>query len=151
MLEGLTGADGGLAAVGILLAAALVAGLFYLGLHRRNSPAERERKRRVQVAREGRIIDGTVTDVRRRDATLGQPEERLIHYHYRISGVNYSTVQDVAALDVEVGEDLAGLIGAVTVKYLTNNPYNSIVVSEAWSGLRGSKGTVVWENEAGAN
>ena len=76
-------------------------------------------------------------DFRVRELPLGQAEEHLIDYRYLIRGIDYSTVQDVSSLVEIVGSDPAGLIGAVSVKYLSSNPYNSIVVCEEWSGLRG--------------
>lgn len=137
MFERLIGAEGGIAVLGIVGAAALVAALFWLIVQRRRSPAERERRRRLEVNRDGRIVNGMVIDFRVREATMGEVEEHLIDYKYLIRGINYSTVQDVSTLVDVVGSDPAGLIGAVSVKYLPDNPYNSIVVCEEWSGLRG--------------
>lgn len=138
MFDELTGAEGGLAVLGFFGAATLVAALFWLVVKRRRSPAERERRRRLEVHRKGRITNGMVIDFRVREATLGQAEEHLIDYQYVIRGIDYSTVQEVSGI-AEIAEmDPAGLIGAVSVKYLPQKPYNSIVVCEEWSGLRGA-------------
>ncbi len=138
MFDQLMGAQGGLAVLGFFGAAGLIAALFWLVVKRRRSPAERERRRRLDVHRNGRIINGMVIDFRVREATLGQAEEHLIDYQYVIRGIDYSTVQEVSGIAEIVGADPAGLIGAASVKYLPDNPYNSIVVCEEWSGLRGT-------------
>ncbi len=138
MFDQLMGAQGGLAVLGIFSAAAIIAALFWLVVKRRRSPAERERRRRLGVHRKGRITNGMVIDFRVREATLGQAEEHLIDYQYVIRGIDYSTVQEVSGIAEIVRADPAGLIGAASVKYLPDNPYNSIVVCEEWSGLRGT-------------
>jgi len=123
-------AEGGVV-FGAVLAAAVVAfaGLFFLW-RRRNTPEERERRRRLAVHREGRITDGMVLDIR------DEPPQRLICYTYLIRGVEYSAAQEVSALADDVGDDPSRIVGAATVKYHQRNPYNSIVVCEDWSGLR---------------
>ena len=95
---------------------------------RRNDPIEKERRRRLEVNSRGRITTGVVLDI----------DGRLIHYQYAIGAVDYTSCQDVSALD-RVGDDPKGIVGAVTVKYHQKNPYNSIVVCEDWSGLRGQQ------------
>lgn len=126
-------AEGGAMFAAVLAAApAVFIGLFLLW-RRRNTAAERERRRRLKVHREGRITDGTVFDIR---DVAADPPQQLIHYTYLIRGVEYSTSQEVSSLRDAVGEDPSGVVGAVTVKYEWKNPYNSIVVCEEWSGLR---------------
>lgn len=116
---------------GVVLAGAVAAflGLFLL-LRRRTTPAERERRRRLAVHREGRITDGTVFDIR------DEPPQRLICYTYLIGGVEYSAAQEVSTLSAAVGDDPSRIVGSAAVKYKSRNPYNSIVVCEEWSGLR---------------
>jgi hypothetical protein len=116
-------------------AAALIAGIVVYIL-RRPSPAERERRRRFMVHREGRITDGTVFDVAEAGQGNGAAPENLIYYTYSIGGVDYSACQDVSTLAERVGGDTTSLIGAVYVKYQSKNPHNSIIVCEDWSGLR---------------
>lgn len=116
---------------GVVLAAALAVLIaFYFVWRRRNTPEERERRRRLKVHREGRITGGVLLDIEQAD------EARLVHYTYRIGAVDYSACQDVTALSDAVGDDPKGVVGAVTVKVHQKNPYNSIVVCEGWSGLR---------------
>ena len=118
-----------------LAAAALIGGLVVYIL-RRPSPAERERRRRSQLHREGRITDGTVFDVGEPEQYAGPDSARLLYYKYSIGGVEYSACQDISTLAERVGNDPACLIGAVYVKYHSKNPCNSIIVCEEWSGLR---------------
>ena len=118
-----------------LAAAALLGGLVVYIL-RRPSPVERERRRRLQVHRAGRITDGTVFDVGEPGQSAGPDTARLLYYRYSIGGVEYSACQDISALAERVGSDPASLIGAVYVKYHSKNPCNSIIVCEEWSGLR---------------
>ncbi len=116
-------------------AAALIGGAVFYIL-KRPSAAERERRRRLSVYRQGRITDGTVFDVDEPGASESLGAVRLLYYTYSIGGVDYSTCQDVSTLIEQIGEDPAALIGSVYVKYHSKNPYNSIIVCEEWSGLR---------------
>ena len=123
-------AESGVLFGGVLAAALGVLAAFYFVWRRRNTPEERERRRRLKVHREGRITGGVLLDIEDADET------RLVHYTYRIGAVDYSACQDVTALSEAVGDDPKGVVGAVTVKVHQKNPYNSIVVCESWSGLR---------------
>ena len=116
-------------------AVAAVAACFfgYRFWKRWNTPAERERRRRLLVHAKGRTTDGTVTDIPDSDRN----SEPLIHYRYVVGGVEYSAAQDVSALHDAIG-DPPQFLGAVTVKYSPRLPANSIVVCEDWSGLRSS-------------
>jgi hypothetical protein len=118
--------DGALGAVlaGATGVAAAVA--LWLKFRKRVPPAERERRRRMQVYTTGRVCDGNITDVR----------EGMIDYAYSIAGVDYITSQDVTALADLLPPDPTVLIGPAAVKYIPANPANSIVLSERWSGLR---------------
>lgn len=123
-------AESGVLFGGVLAAALGVLAAFYFVWRRRNTPEERERRRRLKVNREGRITGGVLLDIEQAD------QARLVHYTYRIGAVDYSACQDVTALGEAVGDDPKGVVGAVTVKVHQKNPYNSIVVCESWSGLR---------------
>ena len=103
----------------------LAAGVVILYKVRRD-PNEREKRRRLAVAQRGRMGDALVTDV----------NGSSLHYTYSLAGVAYNTAQDVDSLRPLLPEDLATLIGNAHMKYMTNNPGNSIVISELWSGLR---------------
>ena len=59
---------------------------------------------------------------------------QIIVYNYRIGGVTYECAQDVTALAEYVHGIRTDL--PVQVRYLPQNPANSIVVAESWSGLR---------------
>jgi hypothetical protein len=109
--------------------AAFSAGLAALAvrilLKRRLTPAEKERRRRLAVQGRGRTVEGTITD-----AGAG-----IVHYGYELRGVAYSASQDISALVERIPGDPSRLVGPVSVKYEPNNPANSIVLSEEWSGL----------------
>ena len=92
----------------------------------RVSPAEKERRRRDLVNRTGRTHEGFLTDV----------HESLLAYSYSVNGVDYSASQDIADLRPHVPENPKDLIGPINIKYLPRNPANSILLCEAWSGLR---------------
>ena len=100
---------------------------------RYNSPREKERRRRSLVHAQGRLTDGTVTDL---DIRAEGELQGLIHYTYSIGGVEYSAAQDVSDLLDSIEQDPSRIIGGVNVKYHARNPFNSIVVCEGWSGLR---------------
>ncbi len=120
----------GLLAAGVISAATLIT---YVIRKRRVSSEELERRRRVELAQYGRIIDGVIVDT-----PLYPTEETgnaaLIGYRYKIAGVVYECSQDVGTLQSEVEDFRADL--PVSIKYDPHNPANSIVVSEGWSGLR---------------
>jgi hypothetical protein len=63
-----------------------------------------------------------------------------LFYAYEISGVAYRTSQDVSQLYNFLPADPERLVGPVSLKYLPNNPANSIVVCEWWCGLRVASG-----------
>ena len=113
----------------LVLLLAVVALLAAVGFRRwkalRVTPEERERRRRAMVAALGKISDAVLIEIR----------EDLIFYSYSVRGVEYTASQDIAMLRGHVPQDFSALIG-VAVKYLPQNPANSIVVAEDWSGLR---------------
>jgi len=88
-------------------------------------PAERERRRRAQLAAAGKLAEAALLDYR---------DGHLV-YSYRVRGVEYTAYQDVTALSPLIPTDLTA-IGPVSAKYDVRNPANSIVISETWMGLR---------------
>ena len=74
-------------------------------------------------------------------------EHDLVIYSYEAGGVVYSTTQDISELREHLPRDLQLIIGPATVKYLTRDPGNSIVVCEKWSGLRSRRRVVVGERK----
>jgi hypothetical protein len=111
-----------LAALAVLL---IVAGI-WLFLSSRQTVAERERRRRMTVNRIGRMGDATIVDVR----------DCVLFYSYEIRGVAYTTSQDASEFKDLLPAETANLIGPAGMKYSSNNPANSIVICEEWSGLR---------------
>ncbi len=104
-------------------------------LSRRKTAEERERERRSELNRGGRITDGTVLDVSEITAN-GKGKSYFLFYRYQVAGVSYEASQDVTALRYFVNP-LTYRIGLpASVKYDPQNPVNSIVVAEGWSGLR---------------
>lgn len=89
------------------------------------SADERERRRRLRVAAQGRLTDGFLVEIR----------GPIVYYRYQVGGSEYVTSQDLSPLLDRLPADLAGLSGHVSVRYLGDNPANSIVASENWCGL----------------
>jgi len=113
--------------------AVVLGGVLWLVLRRkRPTPEEIERARREWLVRVGRITDGSLLD-----STLIEDEPdapgRLI-FTYQIAGVVYEAAQDVSALPERVRDMRFDL--PVQVRYDYQNPANSIVVAEEWSGIR---------------
>ncbi len=86
---------------------------------------QREQRRRLTVDARGRISNATLVEVR----------GSLVSYRYQVGGVEYVASQDLSALSNLLPTDLTGLSGHASVKYLPENPANSIVASERWCGL----------------
>jgi len=93
--------------------------------HRRLTPEERERRRRLKVDAKGRMSDATLIEVR----------GPMVYYRYEVGGVEYVASQDLTGLLHLLPGELTGLSGHASVKYLPENPANSILVSENWCGL----------------
>ena len=101
----------------------------------RTTPEQRERARRQRLAQIGRICDGTVVDVQEIVANGSGPMQ-LIMFTYDVGGVSYEASQDVTHLKraIDIHSSKLGL--PTSVKYDPQNPGNSIVVAEAWTGIR---------------
>jgi hypothetical protein len=111
-----------LAFVALLL---IVVGV-WLYLNSRQTPAQRERRRRLDISRTGRMGDATIIDVR----------DCVLFYSYEVRGVAYTTSQDATDFRDLLPADTSVLIGPSGLKYSSGNPANSIVICEEWSGLR---------------
>ena len=72
------------------------------------------------------------------DALLVEVREDFLFFTYSVGGIEYTASQDISLLKDRVPPDLSSLL-TVGVKYLSQNPANSIVVAEDWSGLRQMK------------
>ena len=118
--------------LGVQIAAlcVLVVGLLALAawivLRTRGTPEKRERQRRLAVHHRGRIGDAMINEVTR-DA---------LYYSYSVGGVQYEASQDITALRELLPAEPERLIGWSGMKYSSNNPANSILICEEWSGLR---------------
>jgi hypothetical protein len=125
-------------AVGFGVAA--VAGITsHLLTRKRITPAEREHARRNYLALTGRITDGSITETQWLvpDGAESEPTvyiPSMLLYRYRIAGVTYECAQDVSYLPEHVRHVRVDL--PIQVRFDPRNPGNSIVVAEAWSGLR---------------
>jgi hypothetical protein len=116
-------------------AALLGAGAYRYATRKRPTPEELELARRILLVQHGRIVDGTLLEVREIEATSG-PSLTLIFFSYRIGGVNYECSQDITLLCgiVDITQIRAGF--PCSVRYQPGKPQNSIVVAEGWSGMR---------------
>ncbi len=123
-----------IAAAATLLAGAAAVGV-WLSYRKRPTAEEVEEARRQFLTQSGRIVDGTVLEVRDVPAEDGSALSMLI-YEYLIGGVDYECSQDITNMGhvVEVSQIHAGF--PCSVRYQPGNPQNSIVVAEHWSGLR---------------
>lgn len=110
----------------LVLPAAAIAGGLVLAFRKRRDPQERERLRRLAVNERGRLADGYIVEATRTS----------VFYKYSVRGVEYTASQDVSTLSELIPGETERLIGPVTLKYLTANPANSIIVCENWTGLR---------------
>ena len=108
-------------------AAAAGAAVLRLLVRRRRQPADNaEAQRRIRVTREGRMIDGFISE------TSGA----TVYYSYMVRGVEYTAAQDLSGLPGCPAEGAEALVGPVTVRFLPDNPSNSVILSEEWSGIR---------------
>ena len=121
-------------AAGSLVVVAL--SIAFVGRKSRKPPDQKERERRNRISLGGRITDGTVIDVHEVEATDECPEAQLIVYQYYVAGVSYECSQDVTWLRHLVDLHSCRLGVPTSVKYDPQNPGNSIVIAENWTGLR---------------
>jgi len=111
---------------GAALACGVVAGM--VAWKRRKTPEERERERRLLLASRGRIAEGTILGLRKHE------HGRVVLYEYSVSQVTYNAGQDLSTLpEVRLEPPCEGL--PTRVKYDPQNPSDSIVACEKWSGL----------------
>jgi hypothetical protein len=110
-------------------------GASYILRKRRKTPEQLERERRGRISTHGRITDGTVIDAQEM-ATNGQSAVQLLIFQYDVSGVSYEASQDITHLRQFVDIHTCKVGVPTSVKYDPQNPGDSIVISEEWSGLR---------------
>ncbi len=102
-----------------------------LSLRRRKTAEEKERERRLKVNTVGRICDGSIERLAEDSAA-----RRVIYYNYSVRGVSYSAAQDVTPLAGHINPERCLEGFPASIKYDPQNPSNSIVVCELWSGIR---------------
>lgn len=109
------------------VAVPLVAAAVFVVLRIRRQPKDKEKLRRFEVNTNGRLGDATITDI----------SEDVIFYEYSVAGLTYTASQDISQLREMIPADSHRLIGRpASLKYSSQNPANSILVCEEWSGLR---------------
>ena len=108
------------------VAVVLISLAIFIALRVRGSPEKREKRRRLAVHRLGRLGDALITEA------TGE----TLYYSYSIRGVQYTASQDITALRERLPAEPERLIGVASLKYSPNNPANSILVCEEWSGIR---------------
>jgi hypothetical protein len=118
-------AEAGVLALAIVALAMLAVAGFRAWRASRMPFEERERRRRAMLVARGKMGDALLVEVR----------DDLLFFTYDVRGMEYTASQDVSALKQLVPQDLSAL-GPVGVKYLPENPANSIVLAEDWTGLR---------------
>ena len=110
-------------AVALLVVAAGV----YIVLRIRRKPKDKEQRRRLEVNSNGRLGDATILEI----------TDDAIFYEYSVRGLTYTAGQDVSKLREMIPSDSHRLIGRpASLKYSYQNPANSILLCEDWSGLR---------------
>jgi hypothetical protein len=115
-----------LAALGGLAVALIVLAAWIVLQVKERSPERRELKRRLFLNQRGRLGDALITEA----------TDSIIYYAYSVHGVHYTASQDITALRDKLPAEPERLIGTANLKYAVRNPANSILVCEAWSGLR---------------
>jgi hypothetical protein len=163
--ESITAADGGCAILKVtmsslwlrdpvVLGAAAVAVVaaggtsVYFALRKKETAEEVERRRREHLVVIGRIIDGTVLDMR--DIELEGHSARHVFYQYAIAGVTYECSQDVTLLEAQVANATSTPGMPTSVRYDPHNPTNSIVVAESWTGLHHAHNSLRFVREQAA-
>lgn len=105
----------------------LVAAGILVVLRIRRQPKDKEKLRRLEVNSSGRLGDATITDI----------NDDAIFYEYSVRGLTYTASQDISQLREMIPPDAHRLIGRpASLKYSLQNPANSILLCEEWSGLR---------------
>lgn len=108
------------------VAVALIALAAWILMRVHGTPEKRERKRRLNVNRQGRLGDAMITEA----------SDKTLYYFYSVRGVHYTASQDVSTFREYLPADPHRLIGVASLKYSSKNPGNSILLCEEWSGLR---------------
>ena len=115
-------------AVSLLVVAVSV----FIVLRIRRKPKDKEKRRRLEVNANGRLGDATILEI----------TDDAIFYEYSVRGITYTASQDISKLRELIPGDPQRLIGRpASLKYSYQNPANSILLCEEWSGLRAGPAT----------
>jgi len=121
----------------VLAATAVVAaasGALWLWKTRKLDPVEAERRRRQRLSRMGRIAEGRVIELLN-GSGLEVGAEKLLVYNYQVRGVEYQAAQDISFLHRKLELQRVASGRSASVKYDPQNPTNSIILGEDWSGI----------------
>lgn len=69
------------------------------------------------------------------EAMVLHADDESLEYSYRVRGVSYSATQDIRSLGPYLPAAPHLLLGPTLLKYNPQNPANSMLVCEYWSGL----------------
>ncbi len=116
------------------IAALSASAAWYVRRHAKTAE-QHEQERRQRINLHGRITDGTVIDVQELTPN-GHGAIQLLIYQYDVAGVAYEASQDVTYLRQFIDLHSCKLGLPASIKYDPQNPGNSIVIAEGWSGLR---------------
>ena len=122
--------NGQLAVLAAVAVALIALGVWIALRVKKANPEKREKRRRLQVNRTGRLGDALVLEAS--DEATGT----LLYYTYTVQGVEYNASQDISTLRELLPDEPGRLVGVAHLKYALKNPANSILICEEWSGLR---------------
>jgi hypothetical protein len=112
--------------IGAVSLPVVAAGIFVV-LRIRRKPKDKEKIRRLEVNVNGRLGDATILEI----------SDDAIFYEYSVGGMTYTASQDISQLRELIPSESHRLIGRpASLKYSPQNPANSILLCEQWSGLR---------------
>ncbi len=112
--------------IGAVSLPAVAVGIYIVWRIRRK-PKDKEQQRRLEVNSNGRLGDATILEI------AGDS----IFYEYSVRGITYTASQDISKLRELIPAEPERLIGRpASLKYSSQNPANSILLCEEWSGLR---------------
>lgn len=109
---------------GVIAVAGLTVAVRTVYRHVRRNRDPEERRRRM-ISAQGRIVEGMVTDFR----------DGVVYYTWTWRGVDYESSQEVGSLLERYSHPAKNVVGPASVKFLPQNPGNSIVFSETWNGF----------------
>ena len=130
-MDVLTILSSALVATAVLL---IVSGLLLWRRARPLEPAEQERQRRLRLNRIGRIVEGRIIELLD-GSGVNHSGNPLLVYNYEVRGVEYQAAQDISFLGHELDLRRVAAGQPASVKYDPQNPTNSIVLCEEWSGI----------------